>query len=152
MPPDFFKDNPFRRPAWRSERVNAMLTHHPRPLRPRRSDDQYVRAYYWYMQNSLAGGDDAAERRRLSPSMLRVVQAHRLYYSADVERRQILEARLLTSEPFAEIAKQFDTDAGTIDYYEQLFFNVRDRLKNTDWIAKTILGSPQDRIRAEPVF
>jgi hypothetical protein len=142
---DVIKDSPFRRPQWRSERVIAMLTHRPRPLRPRRSDDQYVRAYRWFLKHYLAAGDDGEERQRISLQMPHVEQAHRLYVAADVERRQILEARLLTGESSAEIAERFATDAKTIHYYEQLFFSVRDRMDCRDWIVKTILGSPQDR-------
>ena len=123
----------------------SMLTHRPRPLRPRQSDDQHVRAYLWYMKHYMAAGDDGEERQRISLQMPHVEQAHRLYVAADVERRQILEARLLTGESSAEIAERFATDAKTVNYYEQLFFNVRDRMDCRDWIVKTILGSPQDR-------
>ena len=42
-----------------------------------------------------------------------------------------LEARLLTSESFAEIAARFATEAPVIDCFEKLFFNVRDRLDCT---------------------
>ena len=31
--------------------------HRPRPLRPRRSDDQYMRAYRRFLQDSLAASD-----------------------------------------------------------------------------------------------
>jgi hypothetical protein len=144
---DVIKDSPFRRPAWRSERAFEMLTHRPRPLRPRRSDDQYVRAYYWYMQNSLAAGDDAVERQHLHREMPHVGQAHWLY-SSDVEQRQILEARLLTSETFDEIAERFVTAAQTIECFEQLFFNVRDRMQATDWLIKAIQGPHEDRARS----
>jgi hypothetical protein len=145
MPPDFFKDNPFRRPAWRSERVFAMLKHRPRPLRPRRSDDCHVRAYRCFLKHYLAAGDDGEERLRLHPAMPAVAQAHELF-SIDVERRQILEARLLTSETFDEIAARFATEAAVIDCFEKLFFSVRDRLTNKDWIAKVIKGPPEERV------
>ena len=146
MPPDFFKDNPFRRPQWRSERVIAMLTHRPRPLRPRRCDDRYMRAYRWFLKHYLAAGDDAVGRQRLVWKCRHVDQAHRLYFAADVERRQILEARLLTAESFAEIAMRFATKAAMIDYFEQLFFNVRDRMDCRDWLIRVIKGPPEDRV------
>lgn len=61
------------------------------------------------------------------------------------ELRQITEAWLLTTEPYCEIANRLGTDEKTIDYFEKLFFNVRDRLHARDWIAKIIWGSPTDR-------
>jgi hypothetical protein len=146
MPPDFFRDNPFRRPMWRAERVFAMLEHRPRPLRPRRCDDTYVRAYRCFLKHCLAAGDDTAERLRLHPAMRNVDQAHRLRFDADEERREILQARLLTVETFTEIAARFATEAPVIDCFEKLFFNVRDRLTNKDWIAKIIKGPPENRV------
>jgi hypothetical protein len=142
---DVIKDSPFRCPSWRAEHVFAMLAHRPRPLRPRRCDDTYVRAYRCFLKHCLAAGDDGEERLRLHPAMPAVAQAHELF-SIDIERRQLLEARLLTSETFDEIAERVGTDAKTIDYFEQLFFNVRDRLTNKDWIAKIIKGPPEDRV------
>ena len=58
----------------------------------------------------------------------------------DRRLRQILEAWLLTNASFSEIAKRFATDPLTIEYFEQLFFNIRDRMQHKDWIAKIILG------------
>ena len=143
---DVIKDSPFRCPMLRAERVFAMLEHRPRPLRPRRSDDCHVRAYRWFLKHYLAAGDDGEERQPISMQMPHVEQAHRLYVAADVERRLILEARLLTTESSAEIAERFATDAKTIDYYEQLFFNVRDRKHASDWLITVIKGPPEDRV------
>src|SRR5262249_50069263 len=33
----------------------------------------------------------------------------------------------------------------TVDFFEKVFFNVRDRLKNRGWIIKGIIGSSDDR-------
>jgi hypothetical protein len=96
------------------------------------------------MQNSLAAGDDAVKRQQLHREVSHVGQAHSLY-SSDVEQRQILEARLLTSETFDEIAERFAADAQTIDYYERLFFNVRDRMDAPDWLITIIRGTTEDR-------
>jgi hypothetical protein len=74
-----------------------------------------------------------------------VAQAHELF-SIDIERRQLLEARLLTPETFDEIAKRVGTDGQTIDYFEQLFFNVRDRMQATDWLSTVIKGPSEDRV------
>ena len=56
-------------------------------------------------------------------------------------------ARLLTSETFEEIAQYFGTSAGTIDYFEKLFFNVRDRMQCRGWILKAAVIGPRSRYR-----
>ena len=120
-----------------------MVAHRPCPLRPRRYDDPFVRAYHLFLRDSLAAGNDAVERQRLFPEMRYAGEAHKLFFAADIEQRHVVEARLLTSETFAEIAARFATEAPVIDCFEKLFFNVRDRLTNTDWIVKVIKG-PED--------
>jgi hypothetical protein len=68
-----------------------------------------------------------------------------LHYSPDLEPRQILEGRLLTQESFAEIASRFCIETKAIEYYESLFFNVRDRMQDSVWIRKVIWGPPEVR-------
>jgi hypothetical protein len=101
---------------------------------------------YWCFLRDSA---DAALAGRPLEAVFRerpqVAAAHRLYYAQDIEQRQVLEALLLTSESFEEIAQRLSVEPATIAYYEQLFFNVRDRMKASIWILKTILGPPQDR-------
>jgi hypothetical protein len=95
----------------------------------------------------MTAADDDDQCR--NAEMLRrpqVAQAHFLHYAEDIEQRQILEARLLTEETFAEIAARLGVDPMVVEYYEQIFFNIRDRLKNSDWIRKVILGPPAARV------
>jgi hypothetical protein len=141
----FYENNPFRPPQWRADRVMQMLDHRPKPLRPRGFDDHYVRAYRNFLISYLAAGQDEELRQAAIVERPHVYHAHLLNFAPDVQLRQIAEARLLTSESISDIAKRFVTDEKAIDYFEKLFFNVRDRLHARDWIAKVILGSPQDR-------
>jgi len=145
MDPGFYKDNPFRPLQWRADRAMQMLAHQPSPLRPREYDDRPVRAYRGFLIRLLNAGGKEDARQALLAEQPYVYQAHMLRYGPDTPRRQILEARLLTRESLAQIAERFATKAPTIQYYEQLFFHVRDRLDNTDWIAKVILGTPESR-------
>jgi hypothetical protein len=137
--------NPFRRPGWRAERVMQLVEHQQPSLRPRFFDDHYVQAYRLFLIQSLVAGADKDQRDAAILEYPQVCQAHRLYWQPDTERRLILEARLLTSESFAQIAERFATEPSAIDYYEKLFFNVRDRLQSSDWIAKVIRGQPDER-------
>jgi hypothetical protein len=131
--------NPFRTPKWRLERVVYLVGHRP-DSRPGRHDDHYVRIYWQVLRALAAAGDDRAKREVVFRDYPHVCRAHGLHYSPDLERRQILEARLLTQETIEEIATRFDAAPQVIEYYEQLFFHVRDRLQCSDWIRKVILG------------
>jgi len=145
---DFLKNDPMRRPQWRSERVMKMLGHLPKPLRARSSDDHEVRIYKRFVKEYSAVHDDEARRDQVSISIPHVSRAHFLYYSPEIELRQILEARLLTSESIEDIARRFAVDPKVIEYFEKIFFNVRDRMDNTDWIRKVILGDRKGHNRS----
>lgn len=54
--------------------------------------------------------------------------------------RYELEARLLTKEPMAELAKRFSAKLDNIIAYERLFFAVRDQLHNPTYIVHNVLG------------
>lgn len=140
MSPDILIKSPTRSPAWRLGRVMEMIRHRPRPLTPRWADDHNIRAYRRILLELAAAGDDGDRRDAVFCEYPAVCKAHMLHYSADVESRQILEARLLTTESFAEIAVRSATEPATVKYYEQIFFNVRDRFECRDWIRKVIRG------------
>ena len=139
-PSEFYGQGPLRRLQWRLDRVIELLRHRPQPLRPRYFDDGPIRVY-WRLLLELTGVPEDDERyATICDRRAAVWHAHQLHYSADVERRQILEARLLTNASFAEIAHGFATEPQAIESFEALFFNVRDRFSNTDWINKVIRG------------
>lgn len=140
MNPDLHTQSPVRNPSWRLQRVMEMIRHRPRALLPRRSDDHNVRVYLRVLLELAAAGEDEDRRDAVFREYPAVCQAHLLHYSADVESRQVIEARLLTSESFAEIAGRMATEPATVAYYERIFFNVRDRFQNSDWIRKVIRG------------
>ena len=52
-----------------------------------------------------------------------------------------MQARLLARRTFDQIALVSGLTAGTIESYEGLFFNVRDRLDARDWIVARAIGT-----------
>jgi hypothetical protein len=140
MNPNILIQCPTRSVGWRLERVMEMMRHRPQPLLPRRTDDHNIRVYRRVLLELAAGGEDADRRDAVFSQYPAVCQAHMLHYSADIESRQILEARLLTTETFDAIAARLGTEPATVKYYEQIFFNVRDRFEHRDWIRKVIRG------------
>lgn len=142
MNPHILIQGPARVPNWRLRHVMQMSRHRPEPLRPGRHDDKYIRGYRLMLLAFAAAGGDVAKQTAVFREYPHVWQAHRLHYSPDIEHRQILEARLLTSETLEEIAGRYHTTPEAIDYFEKLFFHVRDRLDNPLWISVMIKGGP----------
>src|SRR6476620_4480541 len=117
-----------------------LIGHRPEPVRPGLHDDRYIRSYRLMRLALEAAGDDTSKRKAVIRQYPDVWRAHQLHHSPDLMCRQIMEARLLTSETIAEIASRFDMSPAAVDYYEKLFFHVRDRLQSKDWINKIIKG------------
>ena len=140
MNPNILLQVPLSRPQWRLDRVVQLISHRPEPLRPGRYDDHFVRVYRKLLLALTAAGDDAAKREAVFREYPDVGHAHRLHYSPDIERRQILEARLLTSESIEGDRTPLRRAPKAIEYYEKLFFDVRERLECRDWILKVIIG------------
>jgi hypothetical protein len=136
--------NPLRQPNWRALRAAYLADHLPKPVPARRQDDKRVCAYYRYLAGLYSAGDDDPLRQKIISKLPHVDRAHRLQFDAEYELRQTMEAWLLTREPIPEIAARFAMDAAVVEYFEQLFFNVRDRLDCTTWIIKTIRGGGGD--------
>lgn len=146
LPPDFFRRNPFRPLRWRADHVLRLLEQHPHTRPLERYDDQSVRAYFYLLRGFMDAGCNLGQRERVMQEWPQVYHAHLLYADPDAELRQMLEARLLTTETLAEIAERLGTDEQTVYYYEQLFFHVRDRLQHRGWITLAVLRPPADLI------
>ncbi len=138
MHPTICKLSPLRDPRWRAKRVMELVEHLPSPRYPRFFEDDYVRVYRNFLVAFLAAGNNEVAQFTASHERPHAHHAHLLHYDSDRQLRDVLEARLLTNESFAEIANRIGTEPKTIEFYEALFFNVRDRLSHKDWIEKVI--------------
>lgn len=145
LPLDFHARNPFRPPQWRSERAILLADRQPRPLRPRRFDDAYIRTYWQFLVDYVRTREHPERSHALFLRQPHVYHAHMVQWHPDPEWKTILEARLLTGANYAEIANGLNLDPAVVNWYEKLFFNVREKLHHRDWIVKTITGSPADR-------
>lgn len=137
MVADLYKGNPFRSPQWRAERANFLLANRQQPAR---LDDKYVRAYrkLLLLQRDNTGMGPFLE-------MPHAYVAASINNFPDTEWRDILQAKLLTEEEYEDIGEWLGVEPETVDFFEKVFFNVRDRLNHRGWIIKTILGSPEER-------
>jgi hypothetical protein len=126
-------DHPLRPPAWRWLRAADLWDQGREPSTP--WDDAWVRkavALYHVLQQ------DKAHRER-TQRMPPLHQAYRLY-KGESPLRWELEARLLTSEPFEQIAAKCGTTPMVINAYEKVYFNVRDRLQARGYLTNVVLG------------
>ena len=144
-----------RDPGWRFARVLHLLESGPRPLRPTRNDDRYIRGYVKFLTEyryawTRAESEmeqlhrDPADSPRLSRLFAKFAErwySYRWHMHEDREWRALLQARILAREDDDEIAVHFGTLPKVVHWYERMFFNVRDRLESRTWIAKTILQS-----------
>jgi hypothetical protein len=132
----------FRGPQWRKERVLELIGHRPRPLRPRRGDDLYIRLYRGFLLDCTAAGAYDDRRAEVFAEYPDVALAQQLHFSPELDHRQILEARLLTGESFEAISQRFEITEKVVEYYHAIFFDVRDRLNKPDWIRANVLRQP----------
>jgi hypothetical protein len=61
-------------------------------------------------------------------------------YEGEPTARQTVEARLLAGEPIEAIARRCGVPVEATELYEQLFFNVSDRLENTSYVLFCAIG------------
>jgi len=135
---NFEKYNPFRSPSWRFNRVFELIDGPPFRCRPSRlDDDRFTSGYYYFLlDNQCTDWKNTGDT--LSDQDPALVQAHMLRWSPNAEDRAIVEARILAGETDAAIGKRLGLMPEAVDWYEDLFFCVRDRLGCSSWIRKII--------------
>lgn len=130
---------PFREPRWRCARVDEMMSSTP-PARPsRRTDDEYIVRYRNFRVKWRERPNDT-QRLVIFADDPPMCYAHMVFHYHDHEWRWLLEAHLLTGESDERIAAEFGTLPETVHLYEKIFYNVRDRLRNEQWVLKQIIG------------
>lgn len=135
--------DPFLKPYWRHERVIRMLASVP-PERCKRHDDKWVQTYKKFL---FLWNKSEANRDKLmyeNPGLYFAFLLHDRMY-VEPETRLMIEARILAGYTSEEIARECKTIPETIEWYEKLFFNVKDFLVHHDWILKHVLLPASDR-------
>lgn len=135
--------DPFLKPYWRHERVVQMLSSVP-PERCKRHDDKWVQGYKKFLFQWNKGEEYRNKLMYENPGLYFAYLLYDRMY-VEPEMRLMIEARLLADIPYATIAKESKTIPETIEWYERLFFNVKDFLPHHDWILKHVLLPASDR-------
>lgn len=133
----FQEVNPFREPSWRFQRVLDLLER-DRPGRPGRRDDKYIREYYRFASRFRRETNNG--KMALFPEFPGIFLANLFHHQPDAEWRWLLQAHILSRASDEQIARKLATLPSAVDWYERIFFNVRDRLDSPHYIFKQVIG------------
>ena len=137
---NFEMNSPFRRPDWRNQRVMRILDGSRN--RCDTSDDQFIKDLRKY-RTKIRKNPDPAKRREIEEEMGPVAWADRIFSGREDRvlgrRACMIECRILAKQTNEEIAEEVGGTVEMVEYYEALFFDIRDRYKAHDWILGEIL-------------
>lgn len=148
-PLDAIRLSPYRPVRWRYNRVMELIES---PVRGRRLpvrnvDDRWITKAFDFIRKWEAYGelDDEGEaeyrRRGLIGYNMPLYQAYEVFMRPDGDRyKSALEGRILVGQDDETIAPKIGVSARTVKWYERMFFNVRDRLENVDYIMSNVIG------------
>lgn len=141
---DLYAKHPSIRPDWRFARVLEIINHTPMPLRSKIFDDHYVRVMRKFMlANRRLEPEGQKALFKKFPGPYHALALHEDITGADT--RLFVQSRLLAKQTNAEIADATGLLPTAIVWYEKIFFGVRDRIKNRDWILRHVLGPAEKR-------
>lgn len=136
----YHPNNPLRPVDWRWERARILRE---QKLKFSKYDDKWVKLAYKF-QLALMGCKDDIDRFELLEKNPTIYFAYVLKGQAQPEAKLYIkseiEARLLSRQSYDEIAKKCSCTPETIDAFENLFFNINDRLDNPTYIVHQVMG------------
>jgi|TARA_R110000824_G_scaffold111917_5_gene260768 hypothetical protein len=141
---DYNSHNPFRAVRWRYERVMQLLEDADNRPNARR-DDKYITAVFKFLRDWNTAGNAPSdmiedERLKLFPKNPGLYYAYEIANHVDEDLKHVIEARILAKQSNKAIAARAGVTPDTVEWYEKVFFNVRDRLSNRDYISKQVIG------------
>lgn len=138
---DFHPSNPFKTPNWRWEYARTLRERKGKSTRG--VEDQYVATAVKFQVKLFQCQDDIA-RWDLMDEYPELYSAYLIFQRGSNEDRHpmryAIEARLLAGQKFNEISNLIGVPVQTIELYERMFFNVCDRLQNSDYIMTCVIG------------
>jgi hypothetical protein len=146
LPLDLHHMNPCRPPDWRWLRsVGIADENQQRPSRRRDGDENMllIRRAASFRREFLqaAQSPDPLAQFSLVEKYPELSWAHQLYTNGNqIQSRYAVEARILGKQNDREIAFSIGSTEGVVKVYENLFFSVRERLENSDYIFQVVIG------------
>lgn len=147
----FSADNPQRPVEWRWHRAGLAVD--GRMPASRRRADYWVRRAVRFRQRLAADEVDGDELHESDPAMYAAVLLYQQRgenpgFGSGLSVANQLECRVLAGQEPPQAAALLGVPETTLEAYERLFFDVRDRLHEKAWIHAVVLGqeySPNDR-------
>lgn len=142
------ENSPFRPVDWRWLKARRLLADDKKPNR--KYDDTYVVMAYRF-QKELFGIENEWDQLNVLERFPDLYDAFQVYNGetsltdssiSDSAIRSDIEARLLAKDSTNEaISDRTFIKLDSIDIYEKVFFNVRDRLNNRSWLMNHVIGA-----------
>lgn len=137
--------NPWRSPTWRWARAGAIVDGQGAPLpTPRRDGPEgykWIRRAVRFLELQQHADDDEGANWQLMLSFPEIYWAHWIFVRDDYPIRWSIEAHILARETDKEIGYKLGCSPGVIDAYEQIFFNVREKLNYNEYILTHVLSA-----------
>lgn len=141
-PQDVDRFDPVREPDWRFNRIFEIVDHEPQPLRSKTTDDEYVREMKSFILAYRA--PNGISRKKHYTKFPGPYHAWQIHQASRPETPLLVKCRILAGQTNLEIANMMGATPEAIDWYEKIFFHVRDRLDFPDWIVTHVLNPAQE--------
>lgn len=144
-----FKDSPRRAPHWRWLRAVEIDGGGHRATRATDGADGFtwIRRAVRFKRH-YAAVDSADSSRALHTLMLRdkdLFWAHSIWVDDKNPTRWAIEARIVAGETDEEIADKIGAEPEVVAAFANVFFNVRDKLENPDYVCNVIMADAVTR-------
>lgn len=132
--------DPLQEPHWRWLQVLDVVA---KKLPEDDIDDVYVRkaVSYWKSYKTRVAKKGESEES-LAKKYTGIHYAYKLFRQDNCDLKWIIEARILADEAPEIISKKCKTHVQIIEWYEKLFFDVRDKLDSKDYILSRVIQLP----------
>lgn len=141
------RDNPRRAPNWRWLRAVEIDSGGPRASRAIDGADgfEWIRRAIRLKRRFEQANNRPAAIYALLQRDRDLFWAHSIWAEDKAPTRWGIEARVLAGETNEEIAAKVGTSPAVIAAYEQVFFDVREKLQNTDYITNVVMADAVTR-------
>lgn len=138
---DAFRNNHQRAPHWRWLRALQADTSGPRANARIDGPDGYkwIRRALKLKRNHAKAVGNPAKLYMLSEQDPALFWAHNMWTEDKIPTKWAIEAHVLADEPVEEIAQRIGADPSVVEAYEAVFFDVRSRLANREYIINVVM-------------
>jgi hypothetical protein len=141
------QDDPLRAPHWRWLRAVQIDGGGKRASRKRDGADGFtwIRRAVQLKRHYERAGNRADALDALHARDRELFWAHSMWAEDKTPTRWAIEARVLAGETDAQIADRLGTDPGVVSAYVNVFFDVRGKLRHTDYVVNVVMAEAVTR-------